>query len=250
MQTASYIRTTYLFLSILICSSCHSTHKDGTDHTFADIRETEAAKYMGAYSGSFNKGIITLVLNYISGKTVSGYNVHKGLRRNINGEVTRDGGTLNFVLKEPGDNPYDGTFYFSLDTASLKLNGRWVPLDSSKISAKKLALTRRKTDPTESYEVLWHTIATGDSSLLFKQDGTCEFTFYERPQDSTSQLITIRGNYISNKDTFKIEWQKNSSLPAPMMKMVRYHVRSESDPDMDAMYLRGHGLEFAIFDGD
>jgi len=131
----------------------------------AGIGEAEAGKYMGTYSGSFNKGIMTLVINYISGKTASGYNIHKGLRRNFNGEVTRKGSELNFVLNEPGDNPFDGTFYFTLDTASLLIRGKWVAKDSAKISTKKLALSRRPEAEEEMGSNQWTTVGGGDTTL-------------------------------------------------------------------------------------
>jgi len=205
---------------------------------------------MGTYSGSFNKGIITLVLNYISGKTVSGYDIHKGLRRNVNGEVSRDGGKLSFVLKEPGDNPYDGVFYFSLDTASLKINGKWVPMDSSKLSTKKLALSRKKVDKSmEDYGYLWTSFGKGDTSLEFHQDGSCDLSFYQLPEDSTSQLIDIQGSYIINKDTFRIEWQKNDYFPSTLMKLVRSKEKM-NEGEEGFPVLGGNGLKFTPFEGD
>jgi hypothetical protein len=252
MQTASPIRAV-LVLSLSILCACHSSHGNGKNETAVPrLTDDEAAKYTGTYSGSLNKGIITLVLNYISGNTVSGYNVHKGVRRNFNGEVTRDGSNLNFVLKEPGNNPYDGTFYFSLDTASQKITGKWVPLDSTKTSSKTLALYRKKVDKS-LLDYNWVTTGKGDTTLDFHDDGTCVLTFYERPEDSTSQLITIRGNFVSKKDTFTIDWQKNTSLPAGLMKLVRYHTKFQNnpdDPEGEIPSLKGAGLEFTIFEGD
>src|SRR5438874_1043535 len=65
-------------------------------------------KFEGTYSGSFGDGFITINLNYVSGKNVSGYNLHKGTRRNINGFLQPADNGFKFILKEPGDNLYDG----------------------------------------------------------------------------------------------------------------------------------------------
>lgn len=206
---------------------------------------------MGAYSGSFNKGFMTLVINYISGKTVSGYNIHKGLRRNFNGELSRVGSGLNFVLKEPGDNPFDGTFYFTLDTATLLIKGKWVAKDSVKIKPKQLALSRRP-ETEENNLNQWTTVGGGDTTLNFNTNGTCEYTLYERPEDSTSQLITVRGNYEQKKDTFRIEWGKNTHTPAQSMKMIILHskIKGDDGEEYEEVRLAGHGLEFRVFVGD
>ena len=241
------MRLVYPFLTALIicCVACHSSPGGAAVTATAGLSEAEAGRYMGTYSGSFNKGIMTLVINYISGRTVSGYNIHKGLRRNFNGEVSREGSALNFVLKEPGDNPFDGTFYFALDTTSLLIRGKWVANDSAKLSTKKLALSRRP----ETEEVMganqWTTLTGRDTTLNFSTNGTCEYTFYERPGDSTSQLITVRGNYEKQNDTFRIEWGKNTHTPAQTMKMILRHVKLKTadGENYEEIHLAGHGLE-------
>lgn len=238
-----------LLFPLLLCFGCHHAGDKAGGLQSAGVSTAIAQKTMGIYSGNFNKGLITLVINYISGRTVSGYNIHKGLRRNINGQVSQDGGQLNFVLKEPGDNPFDGTFYFSLDTTSLKIKGKWVPIDSVKITTKKLALSRREADPDA---FTWTSAGGGDTTLTFLDNGACEYSFYERPQDSTSQLITVRGNYDKKADTFKIEWPKNIHTPAQTMKLVEEHrkMKTEEGEEYERVLLRGQGWEFVIMEGD
>jgi hypothetical protein len=239
----------FLLIAFLALSCHHFTN--GSDAARPDaVPDSLAEKVMGVYSGNFNKGIITLNLNYISGKNVSGYDMHKGLRRNINGTVSSDGGLLQFVLKEPGDNPFDGTFRFSLDTTSFKIDGQWVAIDSAKVKPRKLLLSRKIDSLMETNT--WATEATYDTSLTFKKDGSCEYEFYERPADSTSQLITIRGNYEKKVDTFRIEWEKNSHTPAQSMKLVEKHIthRTDSGEEYESVALLGHGLRLVIFEGD
>jgi hypothetical protein len=235
-----------ILLITLFSFSCHD-NDHAHDGLQAGISPALAGKLQGIYSGSFNKGIITVVLNYISGRIVSGYNIHKGLRRNINGTVAQDGGLLNLVLKEPGDNPFDGTFYFSIDTASLKIDGRWVPLDSTKLKTKQIALSRKAGGDRESYEDMDWIMASEhgrDSMLTFHNDGSCEFTFYNGPDDSTRQLITVRGSFERQVDTFKVEWQKNNYTPAQNMKLIKTMQKiKESEEEYEIPLLKGNGWE-------
>src|SRR5579859_2069918 len=102
----------------------------------------------GTWTGHYSKGLLTLAINYISGNIASGYDIHKGLRRNLNGSVEQKGGRLEFVLREPGGNPYDGTFYLSLDTATDKISGKWDPTDVTKAKAGPLELARSYIEDT------------------------------------------------------------------------------------------------------
>jgi hypothetical protein len=237
-------------IALFLFAACHQRPQNTSSGKFPGISDSLAARVMGTYSGNFNKGLITLVINYISGRTVSGYDVHKGLRRNVNGEVVQQGNLLNFVLKEPGDNPYDGVFTFSLDTDSLKINGKWVPLDSTKVPSRQLALRINVGYYSEDPNT-WTSENGGDSTLTFYENGTCDLTFYQRQEDSASssnaQIITIRGNFERKMDTFRIEWQKNNYLPASLMKLVKTHgiPGNDSVPGTQPI-LQGNGLKFTI----
>lgn len=238
-----------IMLLIALSLSCH--HASRNDKTSLGIPAAIAGKVMGLYTGNFSKGMITVTINYISGKNVSGYNVHKGLRRNINGEGVLNGNRLDFVLKEPGDNLSDGTFYFSIDTSSLKINGRWVAKDSLKISPKKLALSRKeKLELLENYG--WTTSGSNDTTITFNTDNTCSYDFYERAHDSTSQLITVMGNFEVKGDTFRIEWQKNVYTPAQTMKLIEIHQKKKTDEgeEYETLTLEGQGWKFVPFEGD
>src|ERR1700754_3766046 len=142
----------FLVLSFIACHQRSASATSG-DAVRTGLSDSLAEKAMGTYSGQFGKSLITVVINYISGRTVSGYDIHKGLRRNFNGEVTQLDNSLNFVVKEPGDNRYDGVFSLSLDTTSWKITGKWVPVDSTKAKSKELALTRKIEDKSLSWDV-------------------------------------------------------------------------------------------------
>ena len=214
------------------------------------------SNFEGIYTGSFDKGFITVVINYVSGKNVSGYNLHKGLRRNINGQLTEENGKFTFEMKEPGDNPFDGTFFFSIDTTTFKLTGTWKPFDASKTSAKDFSLSRKPPASGDYSEQLGTWVpASGnyntDTLLQFDPGGTCEYNFYQKPGDSTSQLITVKGNYIQEKDTILIEWQKNDYTPDQKMKLVRSTKKvKQDDYEYEQLLLKGHGWKMAQFMGD
>lgn len=213
--------------------------------------------FQGSYKGNFDQGFITVVLNYVNGKNVSGYNLHKGTRRNINGSVMQDASGFKFIVKEPGDNPFDGTFEFTIDTATFSLNGIWTPNDSSKTKAKQLALNkqpRKNVDNFEDQLGTWVPASgtySADTTLEFSPEGICEYKFYASPGDSTSQINTVKGNYILVKDTVFIEWQKNSFTPSQKMKMVKKTRKIKTEGEAyDELQLIGNGWKFVQFQGD
>jgi hypothetical protein len=247
-----------LFLSILSYSSCHSPsgkqEKNSAKKEEVTVLDTIApaalpaiykpdssARYLGTYSGSFgNDGIITLVLNYVSGRTASGYNVHKGLRRNVNGEVTWEGGKLHFVLKEPGDNRFDGVFNFSMDTTNRKIEGEWVHSGGVTLTRVKLKLMRMQWDESAGDNDWNH----ADTALDFHNNGTCKLEI--TPANDYAQKVVVRGNFDKKKDTFLIEWEKNPYIGVSV-KMVEYSkmVADSRGDSTNHLFLRGGGMLFA-----
>ncbi|HEY8972420.1 MAG TPA: hypothetical protein VIM64_25115, partial [Puia sp.] len=80
MQAARPVLFSFvLSLSIL---GCHSPAEKKTGQptvALVPYKPDSTARYMGTYTGGLGGGgIVTLVLNYISGGTVSGYSVRKG----------------------------------------------------------------------------------------------------------------------------------------------------------------------------
>ena len=235
-----------LLLLVLFFLACHQRPAATAAAPATYLSDSLAQKTMGIYTGQFSKGLITVVLNYISGRTVSGYDIHKGLRRNINGQVTLQGALLNFVLKEPGDHPYDGTFSFALDTANWKIKGKWTPIDSVKLPVRQLALSR-KIEGESDFTGSW---GNGhDSTLSLNEDGTCSFELYERPQDSTSQLIRIKGNYSINGKECRIEWEKNTHFPS-MRLILQPAILGADSLQVSPPKLRGNGLELEPYEED
>ena len=224
-----------------------------TDKLF--IPPFTVTKFEGSYTGSFDRGFITINLNYVQGKNASGYDIQRGLRRNINGTLKPIGKSFNFIMNEPGDNASDGIFQFTIDTSRFILNGTWKSRDTLQIVSKSMLLKRqlKKTQDSLDNELGTLVPATGnystDTTLDFSVEGICEYRFYQFPGDSTSQLLSVKGSYIRNKDSVLIDWRKNSWTPAQKMKLVIYH-KKVHDTNYDEQHLAGHGWKLVKLEGD
>ena len=251
------------FICLLYCLlSCKSKNKVSADTTSSISNEklyipTYAVnKFEGTYSGNFDQGFITINLNYINGKNVSGYNSHRGTRRNINGMLQPDANGFKFILKEPGDNPYDGTFEFTIDTTKFALTGLWTPFDTSKTKAKRLALVKQQkkeyNDSIDFYIGTWVPDSgtySSDTTLALSNEGECIYSFYKSPGDSTSQLNTVKGNYVISKDTVLIEWQKNPFTPSQKMKLVKRNKKIKGE-EYEVVQLAGNGWKLVKLEGE
>src|SRR5579872_3415897 len=173
-----------ILLLVTFLSACHVGRQETPANAWPGIPDSLAANMQGSYSGQFKNGLLTLVINYVSGNTVSGYDLHKGLRRNVNGRIAERDGQYSLVLKEPGGSPFDGTFFLSLDKNAAKITGKWVPTDSSKVKPGSLSLKRAANsedgEPDFAYNAAW----TGKlGTLIFKQDGSCRLEYYPHGAD-------------------------------------------------------------------
>ena len=240
-----------LMLLILVSCSGHGRRGSGGAESagaesggtvnWPGIPDSVAPKLLGTWSGHRSKGLVTVVINYISGNTVSGYELHKGLRRNLNGQVEQKDGKFSFVLKDPGTSPFDGTFFFSLDTSKMKIAGQWMPGDSSKAHAGQLDLACVGASMLEDNDDSWE----GDlGTLVFHADGTCQLQYYPS-EDPNSQQIIVNGNYEQKVDTFFIEWQYNKRVPVLRMKLVHYpYIESTDSTESVPPSLKGNGVKF------
>lgn len=212
-------------LLALCCCACHP-YQPASGPATGISSQLIGNITVGTYSGHYSKGLLTLAINYISGNIASGYDIHKGLRRNLNGSVESKDGRLEFVLKEPGGNPYDGTFYLSLDTAADKISGKWVPTDAK--LAKEGPLELARTSYATNLPDIDHDQWVSDlGTLQFGEEGVCTLQYYPgedsvRIADPNAQLITVKGSYEVKGDTIRIDWQRNDRTPALNMRLI-YH---------------------------
>ena len=202
-------------------------------------------QYEGTYQGDFGgTGDIRIVLRHVTGTHAIGYNLHKGLRRNMSGTMEEDKqfNVYSFILNEPGDNPYDGTFDFSISPAGTELTGSWKPLNNKDLKEKKFILKKVATDPDGAelndghpqYEIMSDTAG----EFHFEPGGLCVYRYYPRQQDAnnTAQYEEIKGNWKKTDKEYIIDWQKNKIFPArSIFKIIHYDEASEY------YYLLGEG---------
>jgi hypothetical protein len=166
-------------------------------------------KLKGTYIGDFKGSPIAITLNFVSDKHASGYNVHKGLTRNISGTIEATIHGLRLQLAEPGNNQFDGKFDLTIDTASWTGKGTWKPFkkgEEASFGFKKQTAVSEE----EQYGMTFTDSLMNDITL--KPDGSCTYT-YLTDTTNTGQEVTIRGNYTKEKKTVTIFWQKNNVFP-------------------------------------
>lgn len=81
---------------------------------------------------------INVSIDSIDGGKVQGHTVVAGNNRPFSGTLTKKAEKYVVEAKEPGDDPYDGTFLFAVYPETGRVNGTWSSYD------KSLAVTRRR----------------------------------------------------------------------------------------------------------
>jgi len=189
------------------------------------------------YRGDFKGAAISVALEYISGKRVCGYNIHKGLRRNMSGTIMQDGGRLHLVMQEPGTNRYDGIFDMWLDTITHQLEGTWKPLAGKEVSAASFTLARNDEEANYAY----YKDSTG-TGLLLESDGSCEYTYTVNDSTDAVQLLAVKGSfkYSADKKTVICYWQPNEIL-ASRTSVFTFFLRHDEENDYDIRMISGEG---------
>jgi hypothetical protein len=256
-------KLTNILLTVLFILSCNSkqqhlqrNNSDSSNTVQLYIPPYPVNKFEGSYTGAFSNGFITINLNYVQGRTVSGYTIQRGIRRNLNGTLKPNGKSFSFVIHEAGNKRSDGIFQFTIDTVRFVLNGSWKPIDTSNIESIPLLLKRegKKNDIMYENELGAWIPAKGnfrrDTTLdFFPEGGVCEYKFYEFAGDSTSRIISMKGSYLLNKDSVLIDWQKNAWTPALKMKLVRTII-TKPGKENGELHLVGHGWNLIKLEGD
>lgn len=180
------------------------------------------------YIGDFAGSDIRIILNYVGSTKALGYNIHKGLQRNIMGSVQRNGDTVQMILQEPGDNEYDGVFTLNFIHTTTEPEGKWVPNDK-KLSSKSFKLKKIVFDQEdfsrESLDLTNFSSIFGSASdtlgdYRFEKDGYCTFSYYPKGEErSLEQMQTIKGTWTLDGLTVIIDWEKNDHFPTRTLKL-------------------------------
>ena len=205
----------------------------------------DTGRAIGNYSGNFGKGIVYLAVNYANSDIVSGFDYHRGVRRNLNGTAVLRGDHLELTLREPGDNGQDGTFILEMDTVMKSIQGKWTPLhrgDDREVSLSQVQ--------DSDFSRGWAEDTPHDDALLqFEKNGYCEYRMSTTSQyESTEPDKIIRGTYLWKDGKFTVEWERNDVLPAGLMVLTSkpappYQPGREPEP-YDS--LKGGGFTFHL----
>lgn len=218
--------TSLLVLCLFSCSDNENNNEPIIEKIAADIPEEDIFPYdslAGMYIGDFAGSDIRLILNYVSSKNAIGYDIHKGLQRNIMGKVQRSGDSVTVTLNEPGDNQYDGTFTLHFIGYDDEVSGEWVS-NSGKIRPVSFDLKKmRIRQPKDENDITLSNLSehfgylgdTLDGHYQFKNDGLCIYEYYPNQdnEDRIEQMITIHGSWSLDGKKVIVEWQPNSRFP-------------------------------------
>jgi hypothetical protein len=102
-------------------------------------------EFLGYYTGAFGPNQITLILAEQEGEELRGYSVCAGNYRPLTGRITeqKPGEYYHLELAEPGNDPYDGTFVFTIFPGKQQLQGEWKPFKAKGNTARKYSLTAK-----------------------------------------------------------------------------------------------------------
>lgn len=226
----------FLGIAATACNSGgNSTPADtGKVHIIHQARPSNDPK--GVFTGDFGGSPIYISINFARGKNIAGYNTHKGLRRNLHGEMTQDGDVWRLRLEEPGDHPYDGVFSVRLSEDMKTMEGTWAPIHKDSASSKKFSLKRIDNAQGEVF------MASDSGSISFLIDGSCRLEYYPNDSISAGQMEILRGTWSRTKDTFLVNWLRNDPKGNKTGRFILHTSANSYGYDEDS--ITGEGFTF------
>ncbi len=133
-------------LTLAVIGACNDNSKSGVSKPGADSTASRGnttavattandilTKMLGSFVGPFGDNKITLLITKLMNDSVEGRSVVGGNNRPFVGTYASNSGVYSFTAKEPGDDPNDGVFHFSIDSTKTDMvTGSWKPNDTKK----------------------------------------------------------------------------------------------------------------------
>lgn len=247
----------FLFWTAIAISACNTTTTTAVKEDSlvnAGVNDLllntgyDVSQLKGLYAGTFDGTPISISINYISGKRVSGYNVHKGLKRNMRGTIEPFGSQMKMVLDEPGDNKYDGHFELFIDTASFSGKGKWTTKNEPTLGSKEFSFTRSEQSNDQLVGSVWHDEANY-RDLMLQPDGAASLSYYENKGTPREQMQTVAGNWQRQKDSVVIFWQPNVVFPSRRSAFFIQTQTYDGDSTRYIQGLKGEKAEWVNFGG-
>jgi hypothetical protein len=164
-------------ISLLACNSDKKTEK-----TAAETAEVKNApnpvqlfeKLLGSFVGVFGDNKITLLIIKARPDSVVGRSIVGGNDRPFLGTFVEKDGIYKITAKEPGDDPNDGTFDFSIEASNMNIvTGSWKPYNAKK-PAKEYTLQRKQftysADVGDYPEASQRLLGASDVDNMMKED--------------------------------------------------------------------------------
>lgn len=224
------MRVLLLLLASFYLFACSSKSKPGD--SASKVNEEISNKpfdfdtLVGIYEGSFDGNPIQINVNMATAHHAVGYNIYKGLIRNVSGKIVDSVNHVIMRLEEPGDNQFDGVFELVIDKDNFNVDGKWTPFKSN-LTSKKFKLEKL---PEEEYEEEYEegkinrrTIYSDFSYAVdsigkyrFSQDGSVSFEYYatEDEENYVDQKELIKGNWSLKGIAVTIMWEPNTVFPS------------------------------------
>jgi hypothetical protein len=86
---------------------------------------------------------INISVDKIYGGSVTGHSIVAGNNRPFVGTIIKDKTIYKFIVKEPGNDKYDGVFEFYIDKNTKQLTGTWKANNKIRISKREYILVKR-----------------------------------------------------------------------------------------------------------
>ena len=202
----------------------------------------------GLYIGDFSDSKIRIIINYASKTKAIGYNIHKGLLRNLSGSVLKSNDTIYMTLAEPGDHKYDGVFNLTFVGADENPSAIWAS-NSGEVKPKVFSLAKKnkKGNNDELNEFNFHNYfdASFDTigNYTFNDDGFMVFTFYPTndKEERVEQYNAIKGTWSYEKPIVTFEWEDNNLFPSiekfeVIEEEYGYEMKQENGRTITTMY--------------
>lgn len=184
--------------------------------------------YVGSRMVWRRENKINLSIDRIVGEKVVGHSVVAGNNRLFSGTLINN----KFIVTEPGDNMYDGTFTFSIQDDTLV--GTWKAFKNIDISKRKYKLTRKifKYNPSQKLD-------NGDNEEFFDS-----FIDWENQQE---KVIKTNSGEEYKFNTFAQATYKSFEINASNTVLTKKDVENLSKSDLkiirNTIYAR-HGYSF------
>lgn len=234
------MRFLLLFYSLLFLFSCNENPEpDVLVKSQSLVRlPVRPERVQGMYTGEFKGSPLCIVVNYVTQEQARGYDLHKGISRNLSGVVEFSEGKLHLFLVEPGDSRFDGQFHLAIDTATWTGQGKWksfvtgtqIPFHFQKREIKKEGEGQVFVDAFSNY-------------ITLQPDGACTYHFQD-DSTNTAETVIITGRYKKEGNKVAISWEKNKVFPSGKSLFYLFAEKAFKSENYVQQSLRGEGKVF------